>query len=110
MCCVLCFGGIGFFCVSSPSLTRSSHPSFRCQADAKALHYKEIEFRTQSDAGSIEALIEINNRLQLADSSLGIFLYAQQKMGAPDGAELCLRLCCVYVCVCLCFVFVCVCV
>lgn len=45
-------------------------------AYAKALHYKEIEFRT-SPAAAIAALISINNRLQHPEAAIGILRYAQ---------------------------------
>ncbi len=43
----------------------------RCQADAKALHYKEMEFLNEQDSATIEALIEIYTRLQLSESAQG---------------------------------------
>lgn len=52
------------------SLAENSH------AYAKALHYKEIEFRT-SPAAAIAALISINNRLQHPEAAIGILRYAQ---------------------------------
>ena len=49
----------------------------KCAAFAKALHYKEIEFQT-SPATTCEALISINNQLDLPEAAVGILLYAQQ--------------------------------
>lgn len=49
----------------------------KCAAYAKALHYKEIEFQT-SPATTCEALISINNHLDLPEAAVGILLYAQQ--------------------------------
>ncbi|KXS11006.1 FAT-domain-containing protein [Gonapodya prolifera JEL478] len=51
----------------------------KCHAYAKALHYKELEFISDSDVtNTIEALISINNQLQHPDSAIGILTYAQQ--------------------------------
>ena len=49
----------------------------KCHAYAKALRYKETEFRS-SPATCIEALISINNQLQQPEAAIGILLYAQQ--------------------------------
>ena len=49
----------------------------RSSAFAKALHYKEIEFRS-SPASTIEALISIYNELQQPDAAVGILKHAQQ--------------------------------
>lgn len=49
----------------------------KCHAFAKALHYKEIEFNTEQHAGSVEALISINNQLQQTDAAFGILRKAQ---------------------------------
>src|SRR5690606_34615590 len=48
-----------------------------CHAYAKALHYKELEFKT-SPTSTIEALISINNQLQQPEAALGILIYAQK--------------------------------
>eukprot|EP01116_Phalansterium_solitarium_P018594 TRINITY_DN4988_c0_g1_i2.p1 TRINITY_DN4988_c0_g1~~TRINITY_DN4988_c0_g1_i2.p1 ORF type:complete len:2361 (-),score=824.80 TRINITY_DN4988_c0_g1_i2:390-7472(-) len=51
----------------------------KCHAYAKALHYKEAEFRANPDhPNTIEALISINNQLQVPDAALGILTYAQK--------------------------------
>ncbi|KAL2912121.1 phosphatidylinositol kinase-related protein kinase tor1 [Polyrhizophydium stewartii] len=50
----------------------------KCHAYAKALHYKELEFISDSMANTIESLISINNQLQQPDSAIGILTYAQQ--------------------------------
>eukprot|EP01117_Protostelium_nocturnum_P014316 TRINITY_DN5444_c0_g1_i3.p1 TRINITY_DN5444_c0_g1~~TRINITY_DN5444_c0_g1_i3.p1 ORF type:complete len:2209 (+),score=787.54 TRINITY_DN5444_c0_g1_i3:161-6787(+) len=49
----------------------------KCHAFAKALHYKEMEFRT-SPVTAIEALIAIYNQLQLPEAALGILTFAQK--------------------------------
>jgi hypothetical protein len=48
----------------------------RCRAYAKALHYKETEFVTAPGA-CVEAIIAINNRLQLPEAAMGVLVYAQ---------------------------------
>ena len=48
----------------------------RCRAYAKALHYKELEFVT-SPAACVEAIIAINNQLQLPEAAMGVLVYAQ---------------------------------
>lgn len=48
----------------------------KCHAYAKALRYKEMEFR-KSPTTAIEALITINNQLQQNDAALGILTVAQ---------------------------------
>lgn len=47
----------------------------RCAAYAKALHYQEIEFHASPVTAS-EALISINNKLDLPDSAVGILVRA----------------------------------
>lgn len=48
----------------------------RCRAYAKALHYKETEF-VSNPSGCVEAIIAINNRLQLPEAAMGVLVYAQ---------------------------------
>ena len=48
----------------------------RCRAYAKALHYKETEF-VSNPAGCVEAIIAINNQLQLPEAAMGVLVYAQ---------------------------------
>ncbi|CAG8465028.1 34810_t:CDS:10, partial [Racocetra persica] len=55
-----------------------------CHAYAKALHYKELEFMTESSTETIEKLIQINNQLQLPDAAIGILKHAQQTPGLQD--------------------------
>ncbi len=50
----------------------------KCHAYAKALHYKESEFRNEPSPDTIEALISINNQLQQPDAAIGILTFAQQ--------------------------------
>ena len=52
----------------------------KCHAYAKALHYKEMEFRqSQNIASTLEALISINNKLQQPQAAIGVLLYAQKE-------------------------------
>lgn len=51
----------------------------KCNAYAKALHYKEMEFIENEKPSTIESLISINNQLHQTDTSIGILKYAQQK-------------------------------
>eukprot|EP00003_Mantamonas_plastica_P010783 TRINITY_DN2025_c0_g1_i1.p1 TRINITY_DN2025_c0_g1~~TRINITY_DN2025_c0_g1_i1.p1 ORF type:complete len:2240 (+),score=782.23 TRINITY_DN2025_c0_g1_i1:702-7421(+) len=55
------------------------HLAETCNAYAKALHYKEIEFHNNHDPETIEALISINNQLQLSEAAVGVLLFAQEK-------------------------------
>jgi FKBP12-rapamycin complex-associated protein len=48
----------------------------RCRAYAKALHYKELEF-VSHPARCVEAIIAINNQLQLPEAAMGVLVYAQ---------------------------------
>ncbi|KAJ3130914.1 phosphatidylinositol kinase- protein kinase tor1 [Physocladia obscura] len=52
----------------------------RCQAWAKALHYKELEFLQESLPETVEMLISINNQLQQPDSAIGILRAAQENL------------------------------
>ena len=52
------------------------HLAERCHAYAKALHYKEIEFKT-SPQDTIESLISINNELQQPEAAVGILKCAE---------------------------------
>ena len=48
----------------------------KCHAYAKALHYRELEFRSDPEA-AVEALISINNNLRLPEAADGILAHAQ---------------------------------
>ena len=48
----------------------------KCHAYAKALHYRELEFRADPQ-GAVEALISINNNLRLPEAADGILAHAQ---------------------------------
>jgi FKBP12-rapamycin complex-associated protein len=56
----------------------------RCQAYAKALHYKELEFLS-SPSTTVHSLISINNHLGQPDAAVGILRYALQNL---DDVEL----------------------
>ncbi|KAJ9051250.1 phosphatidylinositol kinase- protein kinase tor1 [Entomophthora muscae] len=49
----------------------------KSHAFAKALHYKELEFILEPCTATIEALISINNTLQLPDAAVGVLTIAQ---------------------------------
>lgn len=51
----------------------------KCHAYAKALHYKELEFKTSPES-CVEALISINNQLRQPEAAIGILTYAQQTL------------------------------
>ncbi|KAK9450365.1 armadillo-type protein [Limtongia smithiae] len=51
--------------------------AMRCHAYAKALHYKENEFMSDRQTSTIEALININNKLQQNDAAVGILKHSQ---------------------------------
>jgi len=46
--------------------------ALKCRAYAKALHYKEREYREGASNASVEALISINRKLDLQEAALGI--------------------------------------
>lgn len=51
----------------------------KCHAYAKALHYKEIEFKKKPDNQTIEDLISLNNQLQQPEAADGILTFAQRQ-------------------------------
>jgi FKBP12-rapamycin complex-associated protein len=54
-----------------------------CRAFAKALNYKELEVRRTADRPKeegVEALIELNNKLNQPEAALGMLIYAQKNM------------------------------
>eukprot|EP00007_Cunea_sp_BSH-02190019_P005820 CAMPEP_0174239676 /NCGR_PEP_ID=MMETSP0417-20130205/15613_1 /TAXON_ID=242541 /ORGANISM="Mayorella sp, Strain BSH-02190019" /LENGTH=2416 /DNA_ID=CAMNT_0015318639 /DNA_START=113 /DNA_END=7359 /DNA_ORIENTATION=+ len=51
----------------------------QCQAYAKALHYKEIEFR-RDPINTVQALISVNNQLGQPEAATGILCYAQEHL------------------------------
>ncbi|KAH6595655.1 hypothetical protein BASA61_003754 [Batrachochytrium salamandrivorans] len=51
--------------------------AIKCHAYAKALHYKELEFISDSLDSTVEALISINHQLQQPDSAIGIITHAR---------------------------------
>ncbi len=54
----------------------------KCQAYAKALHYKESEFR-QNPQSTIEQLIYINNELHQLEAAQGLLKYAREQLQVP---------------------------
>ncbi|OQV15683.1 Target of rapamycin [Hypsibius exemplaris] len=63
--------------------------AIRCRAYAKALHYKENEFRTSGsqDPKVLESLISINNKLQQPEAASGVLGYATQRSGNTELKE-----------------------
>lgn len=61
--------------------------ALKCRAYAKALHYKEREFRMGGASSCVEALISINRKLDLQDAALGVLKAATLKLegGASDS-------------------------
>lgn len=55
-----------------------AHLAEKCAAYAKALHYREMEFRSSPTAATCEALISINNQLGQPEASVGILQYARK--------------------------------
>ena len=50
--------------------------AMRFHAYAKALHYKELKFFTETSPNIIEVLIGINNKLQQHDAAWGTLIIA----------------------------------
>ncbi|ELP92074.1 FKBP12-rapamycin complex-associated protein, putative [Entamoeba invadens IP1] len=60
----------------------------RCNAYAKALHYKEMEFHDTPKIEYIEELIGLNNQLQNYDAAAGLIEYTKSFKGGNDETEL----------------------
>ncbi|XP_052755019.1 serine/threonine-protein kinase mTOR [Galleria mellonella] len=60
--------------------------AMHCRAYAKALHYKEEEFRNGATSQVVEALIHINNKLQQKEAAEGLLerVMAQREAGDAD--------------------------
>ena len=56
----------------------------RCQAYAKSLHYKEMEFVT-SPSTAIHSLISVNNHLGQTEAANGLLVYAQKHLKLELG-------------------------
>jgi FKBP12-rapamycin complex-associated protein len=56
-------------------------------AFAKALHYKELEFFAEASPSVIEALLEINTKLQQNDAALGTLNMATEQFGLTKHEE-----------------------
>ncbi|KZV64783.1 FAT-domain-containing protein, partial [Peniophora sp. CONT] len=59
----------------------------RYHAHAKALHYKELEFFTESSPAIIEALISINTRLQQQDAAWGTLSIVREQYDVSKHEE-----------------------
>lgn len=61
--------------------------AMKYMAYAKALHYKELEFFSESSPAVIEALISINTRLQQHDAAWGTLLTAREQYDVTKHEE-----------------------
>ncbi|KAF8817420.1 phosphatidylinositol 3-kinase [Phlegmacium glaucopus] len=61
--------------------------AMKYMAYAKALHYKELEFFSESSPAVIEALIAINTRLQQHDAAWGTLLTAREQYDVTKHEE-----------------------
>jgi len=61
--------------------------ALKFQAYAKALHYKELEFFTESSSTIIEALIGINTKLQQHDAAWGTLSIAREQYDLSQHEE-----------------------
>jgi serine/threonine-protein kinase mTOR len=61
--------------------------ALKFHAYAKALHYKELEFFSETSPGIVEALIGINTRLQQHDAAWGTLAIAQRKYDISKHEE-----------------------
>lgn len=52
--------------------------ALKSRAYAKALHYKEMEFRKGPTTSVLESLISINNKLQQPEAAAGVLVYAMK--------------------------------
>lgn len=65
--------------------------ALKCRAYAKALHYKEKEYRMGGGSSCVEDLISINKKLDLPEAALGVLKTAQLKLefnGVPPKNNL----------------------
>ena len=61
--------------------------AMRFHAYAKALHYKELEFFTETSPNIIEALIGINTKLQQHDAAWGTLVIAREQYDVSKHEE-----------------------
>ena len=61
--------------------------AMKFHAYAKALHYKELEFFTETSPTIIEALISINSKLQQHDAAWGTLLVAREQYDVSKHEE-----------------------
>ncbi|KAJ8330853.1 phosphatidylinositol kinase- protein kinase tor1 [Batrachochytrium dendrobatidis] len=59
----------------------------KCHAYAKALHYKELEYMSDSAETNADALITINHQLQQMDSAFGVIAHTRQFKNADLKVE-----------------------
>jgi serine/threonine-protein kinase mTOR len=61
--------------------------AIKYMAFAKALHYKELEFFSDSSAAVVESLISVNTRLQQHDAAWGTLLHAREQYDVTKHEE-----------------------
>lgn len=61
--------------------------AIKYHAYAKALHYRELEFFSESSPATIEALIGINTKLQQHDAARGTLVTAREQYDATKHEE-----------------------
>lgn len=66
--------------------------AMECRAYAKALHYKEEEFKMEKTQQVYESLILINNKLQQKEAAEGLLEYVMANRGSSDEMKVSLNL------------------
>jgi FKBP12-rapamycin complex-associated protein len=61
--------------------------AYKFHSYAKALHYKEAEFLSETSPQIIEALIDINTKLQQSDAAFGTLTYAREHLDITHHEE-----------------------
>lgn len=61
--------------------------AMECRAYAKALHYKEEEFKQEKTHQVYESLILINNKLQQKEAAEGLLEYVMANRGSSDDMK-----------------------
>lgn len=55
--------------------------AYKCHAFAKALYYKELEYKAHASTSIVESLISINHQMQQPDAAAGLLTHAQKAHG-----------------------------
>ena len=61
--------------------------AYKFHSYAKALHYKEAEFLSETSPAIIESLIDINTKLRQSDAAFGALTYAREHMNITHHEE-----------------------